>query len=268
MELLQVPLHYRNKHGEQIPITANPAKVLLHHILLMEEGDWYNSWPQPPKKQSIKVNIVNLDEPLVNEIFEAYRQEVDAHKELGTPIINPNPKDAICGYIYNCYSYPLNDQDIVLPPGFITETPDAIQKKKLRRIEQRITERAENNRSLQKDELLEQYQNHLISKGVEAESKEYVEKSLEYWNEIGRKAAPLLGGVRPSRSPTIILTTPIREYNIKALRAKYRYLEDKHPDFCIGWKLENPDEDLSKPEARMKLVEAYDNLKVEEEPND
>jgi len=265
MELLQIPTHRRDQNGQLIPIVADPAKLIIHHILLMKEGDWYNRWTPPPKKQSMRVNLMNLDEPLINEIFEAYQQELDNHKELGTPIINPNPKDALCGYIFNCYSYPKDDSNIEIPPGFIVEAPDALLKKKLRRIEQRMEARARENATIEKDDMMEQYQAHLISKGVDAESKEYVEKSLQYWKELGRPQNPLLGGVVPSRSRAIVLSTELRDYDLKAVRARYRYLSAYHPDFCLEWKVNHPDDDLETYEARMAMITEFDNQKAEED---
>lgn len=267
MELLQIPTHRKDKNGQLIPINVDPAKLLVHHMLLMTEGDWYNQWEMPPKKRSIKVNRALLDDPLINDIFFCYQQEVDAHKELGTPIVNPNPKDAICGYIYNCYSYPEgNDEDIFVPPGFVIEEPDNILKKRLRRIEQKVDDRALHNKKTQKDEMFEQFQLHLISKGVEVNSKEYVEKSIEYWEEMGRMKNPV-EGVPPSQSSEIILTTNKRKYNRKALRARFRYLYEKEMEYCLAWVMQHPLTDMSTYEGKMALVTDYDNEEVNNDTN-
>lgn len=200
-----------------------------------------------------------LDEPLINDIFFCYQQEVDNHKELGTPILNPNPKDAICGYIFNCYSYPedKDDYDIVVPAGFIIEEPDAILKKKLRRINQKIEERAAQNKTIEKDDLMEQYQNYLLSQHIDPDSREYAEKCVDYWEELGNRRNSL-EGCPPSRSKEIVLTTNHKEYNIKSLRYKFRYLMNTQPEWTLEWQMQHPLTDLSTKEGRMKLIVDWD----------
>ena len=275
MELIQIPAVRRDRTGQLVPITAPPAKLLLHHLLLMKEADFYTQWAQPPKKISIRVNRIALDEPLINDIFFCYQQEVDNHKELGTPILNPNPKDAICGYIFNCYSYPEDkDEDIIVPAGFIIEEPDAILKKKLRRINQKIEERAAQNKTIEKDDLMEQYQNYLLSQHIDPDSREYAEKCVDYWEELGNRRNSL-EGCPPSRSKEIVLTTNHKEYNIKSLRYKFRYLMNTQPEWTLSWQMQHPLTDLSTKEGRMKLIvdwdkEAYptQNLNKEDDVDD
>lgn len=275
MELIQIPAVRRDRTGQLVPITAPPAKLLLHHLLLMKEADFYTQWAQPPKKISIRVNRMALDEPLINDIFFCYQQEVDNHKELGTPILNPNPKDAICGYIFNCYSYPEDkDDDIIVPAGFIIEEPDAILKKKLRRINQKIEDRAAQNKTIEKDDLMEQYQNYLLSQHIDPDSREYAEKCVDYWEELGNRRNSL-EGCPPSRSKEIVLTTNHKEYNIKSLRYKFRYLMNTQPEWTLEWQMQHPLTDLSTKEGRMKLIvdwdkEAYptQNLNKEDDVDD
>ena len=276
MELIQIPSVRRDRTGQLVPITVPPAKLLLHHLYLMKEADFYTQWAQPPKKISIRVNRMALDEPLINDIFFCYQQEVDNHKELGTPILNPNPKDAICGYIFNCYSYPedKDDYDVLVPAGFIIEEPDAILKKKLRRINQKIEERAAQNKTIEKDDLMEQYQNYLLSQHIDPDSREYAEKCVDYWEELGNRRNSL-EGCPPSRSKEIVLTTNHKEYNIKSLRYKFRYLMNTQPEWTLSWQMQHPLTDLSTKEGRMKLIvdwdkEAYptQNLNKEDDVDD
>ena len=257
MELLQIPTHRMNKTGELIPINVDPAKLLIHHINLMDEGDWYLKWSQPPKKISLPVNIYALDNPLVNEMFAAWQEQLDAKRELGVEPSMPNPKDAICGYIYNCYSYPTPEPNIEIPPGFIVKKTTPDDRKKFRRICQRVNYRAQNNRTSRKDGMFIEYQRHLISQGIDEDSKEFCDKCLQYWTELGAKKDPL-SDEPPSRSREIILRTPEREYTRKAVRERFRYLCLKHPDDVLNWKMNHPYEDPNDIETRIKLVKDFD----------
>lgn len=265
MELIQIPTHYRDKTGNEVPITAPPDKLVIHHLGCMTEGDWNLKWSPPSRKKSIRVNLAQLDDPLLRDMFDNYKYEVSNHKELGTPIISPNPKDTIAGYIYNCYSYPADpvaQDQILVPPGFIVEQPEALARRKLQRIERKIQERADENKTIEKDDMFQQYQNHLLSQGLDPDSREYTEKSIAYWTELGVGHKAGLEGCVPSRSPEIILTTGFRKYNQKALRARFRYIQKSDPEFYVAYQMTNPSVDLSTYPGKMSFVEEYDNAKM------
>lgn len=262
MELIQIPTHYRDKTGNEVPITAPPDKLLVHHLSQMTESDWALKWSLPTRKQSVRVNLNQIDDPVIEEVFDNYRYEVSNHKELGTPIISANPKEAILGFIYNCYSYPadpLAQAQIITPPGFIVEQPEALARRKLQRIKRKLEEHARDNKTVERDDLFQQYQNHLLSQGLDPDSKEFTEKCIAYWNELGVGNKNSLEGCVPSRSPEIILTTAFRKYNQKALRARFRYIRDTNPEFYVSYQVTHPDIDLSTYPGKMSFVEEYDN---------
>ena len=256
MELMQIPTHYRDNNGNLQPIEVDPGKLIVHHISKMTEHDWTVNWEMPPKKRSIRVNRIQLDNPILNDMLFAYQQEVDMHKEWGTPIVSPNPMKVICGYIFNNYSYPEDDSNIIVPYGFIIEEPDAILAKRLRRIEVGMEKREADSTSSQKDKMMEEYQIYLISKGVEPHSKEYVEKSVEYWNSL--KGKNPVEGVPPSKSKEVFLTTSKRSYTRKALRARFRYLYETEMEYCLSWAMQHPLTDLQTYDGKAELVKDFD----------
>lgn len=257
MELLQIPKLYIDKTGMEHPITAEPAKILVHHISQMTEGDWYLKWSQPERKISVKAKISALDDPLINEIFQQYRSEVSDHKELGVPILSQNPKDAICGFIYNNYSYPEDDSNIVIPPGFVLQPADPDSKSKLRRILRKIQNRMDENKTIKRDDMFIQYEKYLVSIGVDPESQEFADKVIEYWAELGRNRDPVTR-IPPSLSKDIILSTSYKKYTPKSFRARYRYICERHPDFVIDWKMKNPTKDPELKEVKLEMVRDFD----------
>lgn len=253
---MQIPTHYLDNNGILQQIDADPGKLIVYHISKMTEQDWTVNWEMPPKKRSIKVNRMRLDNPLLNDLIFGYQQEVDMHKQLGIPIISSNPMKVICGYIFNNYSYPADDSDIIVPPGFIIEEPDPILVRRLRRIEMGIEKREANSTTSQKDKLMEEYQVYLISKGVEPHTKEYVDKSIEYWNSL--KGKNPVEGVPPSKSKEVFLTTKKRSYTRKALRARFRYLYEIEMEYCLSWAIRHPATDLRSYEGKAELIKDFD----------
>ena len=183
MELMQIPTHYRDNNGNLQPIEVDPGKLIVYHISKMTDHDWTVNWEMPPKKRSIKVNRIQLDNPILNDMLFAYQQETDMHKEWGTPIVSPNPMKVICGYIFNNYSYPEDDSNIIVPYGFVIEEPDAILAKRLRRIEVGMEKREADSTSSQKDKMMEEYHTAFFFKqcGTGPYTKEEMMKILPHF---------------------------------------------------------------------------------------
>lgn len=267
MNILTVPLAYQAPGGEEVTITDDLKKVLLHHILKMTERDWSIPWAIPKcSKKMFKVLLPRLKHPEIEELFDAYEAHRQAFMEVGKKPTLPNPSNILLGYIYWNYSYDsLVDIDQTLYDSFFVIEPTLEELARFRRLKRGVLRRNEVNATVERDDLWEQYLKHLTSQGIPQNSREYIIKAIDYWGELTKnQGRGGLTGKPPSQDPNnIILTTPMNEYSQKSLRERFRWISKTKPEFHMDYLTKYPNTDLATYPGRMHYVEHWDKEQAE-----
>lgn len=256
---MYVPLKRLTHTGNEVATHADYPRVLYYHLLKMTEGDWYKPLPDMcGKRQSYRVSLKILNNPLLTEIFTSYQDQVKQFRELGQKFPGQDPSILLCNFIYLHYSYPDDDPtfELKIPEGFIFLTPTEEEQKRFRRIKRQIQKRDMANATVDKDYNFEKYLKWLQEQGIDEGSRDYVLKAIKYWGEISQNLRKDTG-VRLDNKE-ICLRTPIGSYTLKRLREKYRYIAAKDPQFHIDYQTKNPDVDLLGYPGRMHYVDTYD----------
>ena len=255
-----VPLSYLSRTGTETSFgylsDDSIPLVLLHALANTNEIEMTEPLDQVPPSAGGREVIINIDQienVSIKEIFEAFEMHVEQMKALNKKPVLPNPYTQLRKLIYYKWcDWPLfqsSKYDLKNPVLFDKETRREInQNYNAIRSAMRRSRHTTKGANAQSKWL--EYCETMIANGAEETSEEFRKAAVEYWNNECKNKA--------SDPKEFLLETYYGSYNNTKLRQKARWIVTYHPEY-------NEFGDYQTVEGRINIVKEFDRAKAEKE---